>query len=75
MPVTVAAMNWDQMSTVRKEKAEKKASQLAKSIHKRIGHVKSGLKGSFMFFIMKQMHKEMDYNPLEVSYWKEQGWI
>ena len=75
LPITVAAMNWDEMSRARKEKAAKKASQIAKSIHSNLGHVKPGLKGRFMFFIMKQMHKGMDYNPLEVSYWKEQGWI
>ncbi len=75
LPVTVAAMSWDQMSTAKKEKAGKKALQIAKSIHRNLGHVKPGFKSRFMFFIMRQMHKGMDYNPLEVSYWKEQGWI
>ncbi len=75
LPITVAAMSWEEMSSARKENAQKKASQIAKAIHSNIGHVKPGLKGRFMFFIMKQMHKGMDYNPLEVSSWKEQGWI
>ncbi|MFT4146520.1 MAG: NAD(P)H-dependent oxidoreductase [Mobilitalea sp.] len=75
LPITVAAMSWEEVSSARKKKAEKKISQLAKSIHKKIGHVKPGFKSKFMFFIMKQMHKGMDYNPFEVSYWKEQGWI
>lgn len=75
LPITVAAMSWDQMSAAKKEKAEKKTLQITKSIHRNLGRVKPDFKGSFMFFIMKQMHKGMDYNPLEVSYWKEQGWI
>jgi hypothetical protein len=37
MPVTVAAMNWDQMSTVRKEKAEKKPHNLQNPYIKELG--------------------------------------
>lgn len=75
LPVTVAAMNWEQMSTKRKEKAERKASDIARAIRRKIGHVKPGIKARFMFFIMKQMHKGMDYSPVDKNYWKENGWI
>jgi hypothetical protein len=27
------------------------------------------------FFMMTQMHKGMDYSPIDVNYWKENGRI
>jgi multimeric flavodoxin WrbA len=74
-PVTVAAMNWNEMSEKRKTKAERKAARLAKAIQHKHGRVKPGIKARFMFFIMKQMHKDMDYSPLDMKFWKDQGWI
>ena len=75
LPVTVAAMNWNQMSEKRKSKADLKAAKLAKTIQRKIGHIKPGIKARFMFFIMKQMHKGMDYSPLDMKFWQDQGWI
>ncbi|MDF2822504.1 MAG: NADPH-dependent reductase [Clostridiales bacterium] len=75
IPITVAAMNWDQMSPERKAKAERKAVKISQSIQHKLGHVKPGIKARFMFFIMKQMHKGMDYSPIDMNYWKEKGWI
>lgn len=75
LPITVAAMNWDQMNTKRKANAEKKAANIAKAIQRKLGHVKPGIKARFMFFLMKQMHKGMDYSPIDMNYWKEKGWI
>jgi multimeric flavodoxin WrbA len=75
LPVTVAAMNWDQMSAKRKAKAERKTSNIAKAIQCKLGHVKPGIKARFMFSMMKQMHKGMDYSPVDMKYWKEKGWI
>lgn len=74
-PVTVAAMNWDQMSEKRKAKAARKAIKISKAIQRKLGHVKPGIKARIMFFMMKQMHKGMDYSPLDKNHWKEQGWI
>lgn len=75
LPITVAAMNWDQMSAKRKEKANKNVSIIAKAIQRKSGHVKPGIKACFMFFLMKQMHKGMNYSPIDMNYWKENGWI
>ncbi len=75
LPVTVAAMSWNQVSAKRKAEAERKTAKLAKAIQNKSGHVKPGIKARFMFFIMKQMHKGMDYSPLDMNYWKEKGWI
>ncbi len=75
LPVTSAAMSWNEMSEQRKARAELKAIKLANAIEKKLGHVKPGIKARFMFFIMKQMHKGMDYSPLDMKFWKEQGWI
>jgi multimeric flavodoxin WrbA len=75
LPITVAAMNWDQMSAKRKLTAEKKTAKIAEAIERKLGHVKPGVKAKFMFFLMKQMHKGMDYSPIDMKYWKENGWI
>lgn len=74
-PVTVAAMNWEQVSEKRKATAQKKAIKISKKIERKLGYVKPGLKARIMFFIMKQMHKGMDYSPLDKNHWQEQGWI
>lgn len=75
LPVTVAAMNWEQVNGKKKLQAERKAESIAKAIQHKYGHVKPGIKARFLFFLMKQMHKGMDYNPLDMNYWKEKGWI
>ena len=75
MPVIVAAMSWNQVSDKVKSKAERKAAKIAKAIQRDFGHVKPGPRARFMFFIMKQMHKGMDYSPVDMNYWKEKGWI
>ncbi|SHO51537.1 flavodoxin family protein [Anaerocolumna xylanovorans] len=75
LPVTVSAMNWEQVNAKRKVQAERKAANIAKAIRHKSGHVKPGIKARFMFFLMKQMHKGMDYNPVDMNYWKEKGWI
>lgn len=75
IPLTVAAMNWEEMSTKRKEKSDRKTSNVAKSIQRRLGRVKPGFRTRFMFSMMRQMHKGMDYSPVDMKYWKENGWI
>ena len=56
------------MNAKRKAKAAKKASGIAKAIHSKIGRVKPGIKSRFMLFMMTQMHKEMDYSPIDMNY-------
>lgn len=75
LPVTVAAMSWNQISEHRKAKTEIKTTKLAKRIQRKLGHVRPGIKARFLFFIMKQMHKGMDYSPLDMKFWQDQGWI
>lgn len=76
LPVTVAAMNWNQVSAKRKAIIDKKTSHIAKAIQNKIGHIKPGIKLRFMFFIMAQMmNKGMNNNPIDTNHWKENGWI
>ncbi len=75
LPVISAAMGWNQMPDKKKQKAERQTTALAKKIRRKIGHVTPGIRSRFMFFVMKQMHKGMDYSPVDMKYWKEQGWI
>jgi len=75
LPVTVAAMSWNQVSEKIKAKTEQRTARLAKAVQHKLGYVRPGIKARFMFFIMKQVHKGMDYSPLDMEYWKIQGWI
>ena len=47
----------------------------AKKVLKKTGHVKPGIKGKFIFSMMKMMQKNMGYSPADAGWWKEQGWI
>ena len=71
LPFVVAAMSWEEIPVKRKRKIEKKIERTAVAIRQKVGHVKPGIKARFLFFVMRQMHKKMDYNPVESDYWKQ----
>lgn len=75
IPVAVSAMNWNQVSSKKKKEIEKITTKTAKSVIRKAGHVRPGMKAKCLFFLMKLMHKDMDYSPVDKAYWKEQGWI
>lgn len=69
----VAATDWNSVSGKKRRAIEKKTSAIARSITKRNGKAKPGLKTRAMFFIMRMMQKN-GFNPADVRYWKEKGW-
>jgi multimeric flavodoxin WrbA len=75
IPMAVAAMNWGTIKDKTKAKVEKKTIKVANAINRKYRHVKPGIKTRFILNLMKNMHKSMDYNPVDKNYWKEQGWI
>lgn len=75
LPIVVAASSWDQVTEDRKQKIEKKTSILANKINKKCGKVRPSFKVRMYFFMMKQMQLRIGYNPIDVDWWKANGWI
>ncbi len=70
----VAAADWDSVSEKKRSYIEKKTDAIANKIKSRHGRVKPGFKTKAMFGIMRQFQKN-GYNPLDMAYWKEKGWL
>ena len=71
----VATSSWEQVDNKHKTKVQKKVNKISKKINARYGKVKFGIKGRFFFFIMKKMQEGMGYNPVDVAWWRKNGWI
>lgn len=72
--IAVAETSYDRVSDKRKQKIEKKISQIAAKITKKTGKVKPGIKTKAMFSIMRMAQKN-GWNQADVAYWKEKGWL
>lgn len=70
----IAATDWDGVSAKKKVVIEKKASAIAARLRSRAGRVTPSLKTKAMFGIMRMVQKH-GWNPMDVDYWKEQGWL
>ena len=70
----VAAVDWDGISAKKKAGIEKKTASIAKKIVKRQSYIKPGLKTKGMFSVMRMVQKN-GWNPADVDYWKEKGWL
>lgn len=70
----VAATDWDSIAEKKKSKIDAKTTAIADKIRRRSGNVKPSLKTKGFFFIMRLMQKN-GYNPADVEYWKNKGWI
>ncbi|MCL2023864.1 MAG: NAD(P)H-dependent oxidoreductase [Oscillospiraceae bacterium] len=72
-PVRVAATSWNDVQN--KAKIEAKASKIARQAISKTGRAKPGLKLRLMFSMMRRMHKNNDWSPLDKEHWKENGWL
>ena len=73
--VAVQAMNWDSVSSKKKEQMEKKMQQLAKALSNG-RKPRVGIKTKGLFAIMRMMQKgDMGSSPTEKIYWENQGWL
>ena len=70
----VRATSFKGVSDKIKAKIEKKTTKVAKLIKKRNGKVKVGFKTKAFFSIMRMIEKN-GFNPVDVAYWKENGWL
>lgn len=73
--MSVQAMNWDGVSTDKKNRISKMTDKLAKKLSQ-IGYPSVGIKTRFMFIIMGMIHKKgWNSSPVETKYWQEKGWL
>jgi len=73
LPVRVAATSWDDVKG--KDIIDAKAEKIAQKIIQKNGKVKPGIKLKFMFSILRQMHKNNDWAPLDKKHWTDNGWL
>lgn len=73
--LALQAMNWDMVSSKRKEKIEKDTTRIAK----KVSNGKKpfvGIKTRFMFKVMAGMQSAgMGSSPIEKEYWEKNGWL
>ncbi|QFJ55070.1 flavodoxin family protein [Pseudobutyrivibrio xylanivorans] len=72
--MAVAAISWEKISPKKMEKIHKETDTLAKQIIANNGKVKPGLKTKGFFGICRLIQKS-GYNPKDMEYWKEKGWL
>lgn len=72
--VAVREVCYERVSPKIKNKIEKKTAKLAKSIKRRAGKVKPGIKTKAFFSIMRIAQKH-GWNEADAKYWKEKGWL
>ena len=72
--VPIAATSWDQVKEDKKKDIDKNIESIAKKIKKKNGKVKPGFKTKGFFSIMRMLEKN-GWNPKDVEYWKEKGWL
>jgi len=72
--VPVSATSWNEVSEKKKKNIDKNISKIAKKIVKKNGKIKPGFKTKAFFAIMRMMEKN-GWNPKDVDYWKEKGWL
>lgn len=73
--IAVQAMNWDGISTSKKEKIHKDTNRIAAKLSRREKpHV--GIKMRFIFTMMRMMQKNgWGSSPVEKEYWEKNGWF
>lgn len=49
--------------------------KIADKIKKREGNVTPRFKVKALFYIFRSMQKRMHFNPVDVEYWKKNGWL
>ena len=67
--------HWDEINPEVQESMKKKVLKIADKIKKREENVTPRLKVKALFYIFRSMHGKKQYNPVDVGYWKEKGWL
>ncbi|MCL2254220.1 MAG: flavin reductase, partial [Lachnospiraceae bacterium] len=67
------AVSWDEAKG--KERINAKINKIAQKIIRKNGKAKPGIKSRFMFNMMRQMHKNNNWSPLDKEHWQRHGWL
>ena len=70
----VFALNWDHVSSKKREAIQKDVQKTARLIRKRQGHLHIPLKTKGLFYFMRMIQKKGTM-PIDHDYWKEHGWL
>ena len=73
--ICVQAMNWDGISSRKKQKIEKGAARIARRVSGK-ERVKAGLRTKAFFMLMRMMQKaNLGSGETDRSYWEKNGWL
>ena len=72
--IGVQATNWDGIAEKKKAKIQKASDSVARKILKCHNKVRPGIKTRAFFSIMRMIQKS-GWNPRDVEYWREKGWL
>ena len=73
LAAAVNAVSWDEAKG--KERINAKINKIAQKIIRKNGKAKPGIKSRFMFNMMRQMHKNNNWSPLDKEHWQRHGWL
>lgn len=72
--IGVAATDWNSVSPKKRNAIDVATTKIAQKIAARVGKIKPGPKTKGLFFIMRMMQRN-GFNPRDVEYWKQKGWL
>ncbi len=58
-----------------REEIEQQVNKLVRKLEQGSKKVRPRLKVKALFYLMRMMNKTWAPNPVDVSYWKEKGWL
>jgi len=71
----VAAINWEGVSDKKKITIQKEVEKLSAKILNTSKYVTPSIKIKTKFYIMRSLHKKIGFSDIDVTYWKEKGWL
>jgi multimeric flavodoxin WrbA len=76
-PLISQAMGVKDLSPAKKAEIEKKARRIAQKVSKAARHPRTTLRVKLLFQLFRKMQKgeASAWNPVDQSWWKEQGWL
>ncbi len=71
----VNAADWDTVSSKKKSQFQTDIKKISKKIKEESKNIKPSFKVKGLFYAMRFMQKKFHFNPEDVRYWEEQGWL
>lgn len=71
----IHAADWDTIDEGKQQKFLREIDKLSLRIKAESRNVTPSLKVKALFYAMRFMHKKFKFNPVDVQYWEDQGWL